>query len=495
MRKAGLSLLLALAVLSLADRCVAAAGSDSDSFVFPFAMNSNTPFLQGDYAAPLLDTGVSMVRLDAAGFPNTRPTAETDPDHWNWKNLETIRAIQHRSPGLEFELVLGYGTKWAADPSFANVQGSDTAEPQRGIRTLPADSPQNLYGNFVYETVLRNKNICKTWESWNEPDLPGHGFFKGDGHDFFPYQKACYLAAKKADPDCTVLFAGMTFANIEGYLTAHGLPAPTPSPTKVSFFEQYLQECAKDPDAKANHDYFDVMNQHSYSRASDLYDYPAVLQKLMKDYLGEVKPIWITEMGMEDSGSAFGGTRDEYCDYLLQSYAWGSLAGVQRFFHFQLDNSNGLGLYQGMLGKPKPALITYRDLLVKEFSQARFVRQLHGHAGVGFLEGNSPFHPSWQTGYDLFEFQSRDGSRRLYMAFTDTGNSTTIQIPAHSASATLITRHNERSTIQPTAGAYSVTLPGATNNGGWPTINAQGKALGQPEHLVGGATFVLIEQK
>ena len=99
------------------------------------------------------------------------------------------------------------------------------------------------------------------------------------------------------------------------------------------------------------------MNQHTYSRASDCFDYIAVDRKLMADYLGEdgrSKPIWISEMGYPDAGGLFGGTADEYCDYLLQSFAWGELAGVERFFHFQLDNSNGLGLYDGMLGKPKP---------------------------------------------------------------------------------------------------------------------------------------------
>ena len=63
------------------------------------------------------------------------------------------------------------------------------------------------------------------------------------------------------------------------------------------FFEEYLQECVKDPEAKKNHYYFDIMNQHTYSRATDMYDYVAVLRKLMQQYLGEQKPVWITECG------------------------------------------------------------------------------------------------------------------------------------------------------------------------------------------------------
>ena len=66
---------------------------------------------------------------------------------------------------------------------------------------------------------------------------------------------------------------------------------------------------------------------------------------------------------MSDEGGPFGGTPDEYCDYVLQSYLWGELAGVDKYFHFQLDNSNGHGLYDSMLGRPKPVLTTYQDVL------------------------------------------------------------------------------------------------------------------------------------
>src|SRR5690606_25990958 len=131
-----------------------------------------------------------------------------------------------------------------------------------------------------------------------------------------------------------------------------------------SFFEEYLQALSEDDEAADNNHYFDIMNFHTYSRASDCYDYASIYNLLMNEYLGETKSIWITEMGMTDKQGTFGGTPEEYCDYLLQSYAWGVMGGVERFFHFQLDNSNGHGLYSGMLGEPKPALITYRDVLV-----------------------------------------------------------------------------------------------------------------------------------
>lgn len=467
----------------------------------PFAMCSNGAFLNNpEYPAVLADAGARGVRLDVA-FAAVRAKPGDDPSKWDWKQMEDLRGIRRKFPAIEALPVLGYGTGWAADPKL-NSPATDIAAPQRGVNVLPATDARNLFGNYVFETVRRYRDVTSVWESWNEPDLPGHAFFKGDGKDFFPYQKACYLAAKAADPHCQVLFGSMCYANVEGYLTLHHITRLSPNPPTTCFFEEFLIECAKDPDAKANHHYFDVMNQHTYSRASDAFDYIAVDRKLMTDYLGDegrTKPVWITEMGFPDVPGIFGGTPDEYCDYVLQSFAWGKLAGVDRFFHFQLDNSNTLGLYDGMLGKPKPVLTTYRDVLCREFSDVTDVKQIHGHPGIGFVQGNSPFQPTWQTGYNAFEFHTR-GGHRILMAFADTEKPVAISLPAAAARATLIDRHNHRTELQShrEAGAnvYTVELSGATNVAGWPAADdATAKAMGSREHLVGGPTAVLVEDK
>lgn len=461
--------------------------------IWPLAMVSNGQFFNSKtYAPAILDSGATMVRLDAA-FPSVRPTDEADPDKWNWKSLDAMRAIKKEHPKIEYLGLLGYGAAWAQDPKYGVAEGKIISAPQAGIDVRPVESPQNLYGQYVFETVSRYKDTVSAWESWNEPDLPGSHYFKGDGADFLAYQRTMYLAAKKADPKCTVVFAGMTFANFEGYLATHGLKAPTIAPPKTSFFEQYLKAAVKDPEAKKNNYYFDVMNQHTYSRASDLYDYSAVVRKMMRDYTGEEKPLWITEYGVTDDGGIFGVSPDEYADYILQSYAWGKLGGVEKFFFFQLDNSNTHGLFYSVPDKPKPALIAFRDIVAKEFAGAKFVGQLHGSRGVGFLAGNSAYKPTWKQGYNLFEFA--DGKKRLLMAWADTDKAVTIKIPAKAKTAILVDRFNKRREIAAKNGVYEIELPGATNLAGWPAAkdNEKAKALGDPEHLVGGATQVVIE--
>lgn len=481
---------LAFSVVNLALESMAA---DRE---YPLGMCSNGAIWSNkDYPTSMFDAGARMARVDMT-FIGARNKPGEDADKWDWHEFEAMRRLRTENPKLEFLPILGYCAAWAAETPPADPH-SITGRP-RGVDVMPPTDPKNLYGRFVYEAVKRYKDVCHNWESWNEPDLPGHAFFVGSGGDFFSVQKSCYLAAKAADPSCRVVFAGQCYGTVEGYLNTHHLSPPSPAPPKECFFEDYLKACIKDPDARANHYYFDVMNQHSYSRASDLYDYAAVDRKLMVDYLGDEgnqKPIWITEMGFPDTGGLFGGTEAEYADYLLQSFAWGELAGVSRFFHFQLDNSNTLGLYYDVPAKPKPVLVTYRDVLAKELSGITSIKQLHGHAGVGMVDGNSPYKPVWQSGYDAFEMFADGGHRRVLMAFADTNKAIAIQLPARAPHGTLIDRDNHRSAIDAKNGLYEINLAGATNVAGWPSVNdPKLKAMGQPEHLVGGATIVIVEE-
>ncbi len=495
-RRIGILYCVLALLIVIGQKGISLAAAPATQPEYPLAMCSNGGFWSNkDYPIALLDAGARTVRVDSS-FAAARKVAGNDPDKWNWSEYDSLRRLRGKYPELQFLPIFGYCPEWAAEPGAPKGPNSISGRP-RGLDVTPTSDPKNLYGHFVYETVRRYKDVCKDWESWNEPDLPGHAFFIGNGKDFFLVQKSCYLSAKAADPTCRVVFAGQCYGTAEGYLKTHNLNAPSPAPPQECFFEDYLKECVKDPDTKANHYYFDVMNQHSYSRASDLYDYAAIDRKLMVDYLGEegkTKPIWVTEMGFPDKVGLFGGTEEEYADYLLQSFAWGELAGVQKFFHFQLDDSNGLGLYHEVPAKPKPVLVTYRDVLAKELGSMTSIKQLHGNAGVGLVDGNSPYKPTWQTGYNAFEMTAGNGQRRVLMAFADTDKGITVQLPAKAAHATLVDRYNHRKAIDAKDGMYEVKLEGATNVAGWPsTDDPKAKAMGKPEHLVGGATVLIVE--
>ncbi len=239
---------LLLASVALAPGNVARAAEPTP---YPFAMCSNGNIVTNPaYSAKMLDAGARVCRVDVT-FAEVRPKPGDDPSNWNWAKLDALVKLRNQHPELQFDILLGYGADWANDPAFVSGANGDPA--QRGVRSMPAWSAANLYGNYVFEVVRRYKKYFHVWESWNEPDLPGHAFFRGDGRTFLPYQRACWLAAKHADPKCTVLFAAMCFASVEGYLALHGLQAPSPSPPRSCFFEEYLQSCAEDPEAKRSH--------------------------------------------------------------------------------------------------------------------------------------------------------------------------------------------------------------------------------------------------
>ena len=194
--------------------------SPASGVIYPFAMCSNGNFFTNKaYPPALLNAGANRVRLDL-GFSTVRQKPGDDPSAWNWDSMEAARKIHAANPTLELLPLLSYGTEWAADTKW-NPKPGEIANPPRGMEVMPPTDPKNLFGHFVYENVRRYKDTCKTWESWNEPDLPGHPFFKGTGSDFFLVQKTCYLAAKAADPKAKAMgepehwVGGATFVVIE----------------------------------------------------------------------------------------------------------------------------------------------------------------------------------------------------------------------------------------------------------------------------------------
>jgi len=146
-----------------------------------------------------------------------------------------------------------------------------------------------------------------------------------------------------------------------------------------------------------------------------------------------------------------------------------------------------------MLGNPRPALYTYRDVLVAEFSDVKFSKQLHGTKGV-LLEGFDLWNNTdeWRAGYNAFEFKNGDGSKRTVMAFADTAKDIDVKIPATPGveTAVMIDRHNNRQSITAVDGYYELTLEGTKNIAGWPFWDS---SLGDYENAIGGATIIIVE--
>ena len=158
----------------------------------PFGMNislssrslADAPSFAGFAAA----AGVNWTREEIS-WERIEPV----PGQFLWENTDAgIRAA--RAAGLQVLGLIGYSAAWARrDP---------------GKYTSPPRSVDE-YAEFVYKVVSRYHDSVKTWEIWNEPDSPVFWPPKPNATEYAALLSASYAAAKRADPDCKVVTAGL----------------------------------------------------------------------------------------------------------------------------------------------------------------------------------------------------------------------------------------------------------------------------------------------
>lgn len=222
-------------------------------------------------------------------------------------------------------------------PVFAD--GSDTPGPGKPV------NPANKWAVFVDAAVKRYKpggtlaqangwpagTGVTDWEMWNEPDLLS--FWDASVEDYARLLKVGYLAAKNADPNAVVLFAGL--AN---------------NVAKINYYRDVLTVFAADPQAAAHGYYHDILATHSYFHAWKSWYHVYRAKGTMKDF-GIDKPVWLNETGVPawndypgpvwDPKSALRATTDEQADYMIQTAFYALFAGAEAIYHFQLYDGCG----------------------------------------------------------------------------------------------------------------------------------------------------------
>jgi hypothetical protein len=226
------------------------------------------------------------------------------------------------------------------EPTFSD--GSDTLAPGK------APNPANKWAVFVTAAVNRYKpggmlaqangwpaGVGVThWEMWNEPDL--NIFWDASIEDYARLLKVGYLAAKAADPNATVLFAGLANSYENG--------------DKFEYYRRVLTIFEADPTAARYGFYHDILPTHSYFHAWKSWFHVFRARGAMRDF-GFEKPIWLNESGVPawddypgpvwDSLSALRATAEEQADYTIQSAMYALFAGADGIFHFQLYDGCG----------------------------------------------------------------------------------------------------------------------------------------------------------
>jgi hypothetical protein len=242
-----------------------------------------------------------------------------------------------------------------------------------GWNYAPTSAHVQDYGNFCGQTVRHYAPMgVKTYEVWNEPNISG--FFRPAPNValYTAMLKACYSAAKAADPTVTIVSAGLS--PVGAYPT--GDTAHPENINPVKFLEGMYANGAQGS--------FDALGDHPYS-------YPALpsgtnpgnawfqlagtspsLRSLMTANGDSSKAIWATEFG-RPTANASGATEtsqsDEVKDAVSRwnSYPWAGVlfyyaakdfqdggASTDSFPYFGLDRSDW---------SHKPAWYTFQSLL------------------------------------------------------------------------------------------------------------------------------------
>jgi len=294
--------------------------------------------------AGVKEAGIGWVRggAGATGLGNWCDTEKTKGVYtWEGSDSELKSDLE---AGLTPLPILGYTPTWAS--SGPNKEASAP--------------PTNLldYARFVGDIAKRYKGRVPCWEVWNEPDI---GFFSGTVSQYADLLKTAYIAAKKADPGCEVVFGGTAGVNI-------------PFVKGVYDF--------------GGRDFFDIMAVHPYQWGDAFNDEWFVsqlceLRKLMNSNGDFHKEIWLTELGWS-TGDA-GITEEVQARLLTQSMVTALTLrkmGVARTFWFCVKDWGGPG--HGILrpdGSKKPSYTAYATL-TKTLSNAGYAGRLALGEGV-----------------------------------------------------------------------------------------------------------------
>lgn len=276
-------------------------------------------------------------------------------DQWNRFAVPDGMLAREQADGREVVGILEGLPHWATDPRGL----------PRGLY-LPADDPRNLWGSFVWRTVQRYRTRIHDWIIWNEPDVwdpNARGFsWPGSVDNFVRLQSVAYQQIKRLDPSLVVHLAATTY----WWDAAFGRPL---------YFDRVLDAIARDPNARANHWYFDVASAHVYNVPDDVEHILQLDRAAMRAH-GINKPIWLDETGaaptrdgpwsMQPPPPQNIASAQEQAAFVAQASVLAIAGGAQRISFYKLTDPPNLARsdYPSGLVRPdgsaRPALAALR---------------------------------------------------------------------------------------------------------------------------------------
>lgn len=326
-------------------------------------------------AAPNSRFGV----VDAFQYPQQRAASGAGWERvelW-WNEIQPVDAGQHLPPQTISDAQLQ--TELSAGMQVVGLLGNPPAWATRNGSTpanldLPVDDPRNVWAAFVRYMVTTYAGRINQWIIWNEPDIPAGvpgSTWAGTVQEYYQLVKDAAEVAKSIDPNEQIIVAGTTYW-VD--VTRH----------QPLFIDQFAAAAAKDPTAAANDFYFDAVDLHVYSRASDVLHIAQVYRQTLQSH-GIVKPLWLSESNAAPyddpatprSPDLMHDTLTEQANFVIEAFAYGLAAGIERLSIYRMadepsDPSGPWGLLH-YDGTPRPAFQAFRTA-VHEFSGASTVQ-------------------------------------------------------------------------------------------------------------------------
>jgi hypothetical protein len=356
---------------------------------------------------------------------------------------------------------------------------------------LDWNDPDNYWGRFSGQLAARYRGLVDHWIIWNEPDLYDHGsrwFFDGSFEDYYQLLKVAYQSIKANNPRAKVILAGMAYWFDKGF-------------NRPPYLASLLEVAARDPTARRNNWYFDAVSVHAYSNPLNSYAMPMVMKRILEER-GISKPVWIVESNavpVDDPKAptkpgAFRASQDEQASYIIQSFAMGIAAGVERHAVYKmLDEIPEDGQYYGLVrndGTVRPAYVAYQ-VAASYLSNARWASYTWTNSStpatdeeIDALLASNRSRTQWVWPGQVNQVVVERGDRRTTVVWNATPRPALARVPAAATAALAVTPFGESGELLAQDGAYTLELAPTTHNS-----DPQDLSL----YLIGGRPWLLDE--
>ena len=244
---------------------------------------------------------------------------ETSPGRYDF-NMTDRQVRQSGEAGLHILANIQPFAKWDQEACHTDLPVLNSPVPPEFQTTKGMPCDMEAYRQFILKLVERYDGDgiddmpglvfpIKHWEVMNEPSFQDM-YFQGTPAEYVEVLKTTYEAAKKADPEASLVQGGM--AGMMDICT--------------EFWQGVF-----DAGGAA---YLDIMNMHSIGHGEHL-NIPAFKEFLAANGI-EDKPIWITEVQYEQSFKTQGLSNQDFAKILARSYIFALANGADKLFYVNI---------------------------------------------------------------------------------------------------------------------------------------------------------------